>query len=200
MSPYDGIARIDNVFVEDWEPRYDEYLADEPEYHRIVVAVKRDMDIMGTLSAETFRRILDWKSPRTKGKVDWENYDNYMTTIQKCCRLGVDGDDRLEAISNLQGVGCCVGSTILHFIFPDTYPIFDVRTVEALRHLGANIVLTRSVNTYPLFRDQIIYAQVTLERWTLRQLDRALFAFHALNPQIFGATLSNGPRRPIRYC
>lgn len=54
MSPYDGIARIDNVFVEDWEPRYDEYLADEPEYHRIVVAVKRDMDIMGTLSAETF--------------------------------------------------------------------------------------------------------------------------------------------------
>ncbi|MFX1689817.1 hypothetical protein PWR05_35740 [Paraburkholderia sp. A2RI-6] len=192
MSASNGFANIDDSFVALWEPQYDDLEDDEEEYQNIVSRVALEILRIGTITETTFLRVINWKSCRTKGKIDWRNFHTYMDVIRQC--LALPGEERLHKIDELQGIGPCVGSTFLHFIYPDTYPIYDIRTVEVLRHLGADIRKSRSVQNYDDFRVQIIYAQITLERWTLRKLDRALFAFHKLNPEIFGSTLSNGHR------
>lgn len=88
-------------------------------------------------------------------------------------------DDRLDAICKLPGVRERVGSTIL----------------QALRYLGADLEKSFSVeDNYYRFREYLISTQVVLNRWTLRELDRAIFAFHKRSPEIFGATLGNGRR------
>ncbi|ODV43325.1 hypothetical protein AWV79_18135 [Cupriavidus sp. UYMMa02A] len=181
---------VDDAFVQRWEPQYDAIAHDETEYQSLVHAVHNDVDSFGAIREATFRQILEWKSARTKGHVHWWNYGRYIETMRNC--LSMDGDDRLDAVCKLPGVAARVGSTILHFIYPDTYPIFDIRTLEALRYLGADLGKSFSVNNYYRFREYLISTQVELNGWTLRELDRALFAFHKRNPEIFGATLGKG--------
>ncbi|WP_042876550.1 hypothetical protein [Cupriavidus necator] len=154
--------------------------------------VRSEISHTGTISASTLTRILNWKSPRTKGKVDWWRYDDYAATFATAT-CHPDVDERLDIICTVRGMGACVGSTILHFIFPDGYPIYDVRTVETLSYLGAKMPETRSVANYHAFRDQIVGSRLDMPQMELEQIDRALFAFHKFNPQIFGAILSNGP-------
>lgn len=183
---------FDDVFVQLWEPQYDAIAHDEAEYQSLIQAVRKDVDSIDAIREGTLKRILNWKSARTKGYVHWWNYGLYIETVRDC--LSMHGDDRLDAICKLPGVRERVGSTILHFIYPDTYPIFDIRTLEALRYLGADLGKSFSVNNYYRFREYLISTQVVLNRWTLRELDRAIFAFHKRSPEIFGATLGNGRR------
>lgn len=84
----------------------------------------------------------------------------------------------------LPGVRMPVASTILHFIYPKRFPIVDYRTVETLQHFDC---LNKSRSRY-FFRDTIagyrVFQRVMLniarqrQKWSLRQIDRALFAYH----------------------
>lgn len=193
---------FDDAFVQWWEPQYDVIEHDEAEYQCLIQLVREDVDSFGAISEETFRRMIEWKSARTKGYVHWSNYSLYIETVKDC--LSMDGDHRLDAICKLPGVAERVGSTVLHFIYPDTYPIFDFRTLAALRHLGADLGKSFSVNNYYRFREYLISTQVDLNRWTLRELDRAIFAFHKRSREIFGVTPGDGRRAKSttlpRYC
>ncbi|MDT4833646.1 hypothetical protein FQZ97_672630 [compost metagenome] len=165
---------FDDVFVQLWEPQYDAIAHDEAEYQSLIQAVRKDVDSIDAIREATLKRILDWKSARTKGYVHWWNYGLYIETVRDC--LSMHGDDRLDAICKLPGVR------------------ERVRTLEALRYLGADLGKSFNVNNYYRFREYLISTQVVLNRWTLRELDRAIFAFHKRSPEIFGATLGNGRR------
>jgi hypothetical protein len=80
----------------------------------------------------------------------------------------------------LRGIGAPVGSTILHFIYPDRFPVIDVRTCEALYHHGYIASTTRDVKRYPDFRKAILGIQKQYGQYSLRQIDKALFAYHKL--------------------
>jgi hypothetical protein len=57
-------------------------------------------------------------------------------------------------------------------------PIIDVRTVEAL--FAAGLLSTRCVSFrhYEEFRNAIDCIRHRFDRWNLREIDRALFAYH----------------------
>lgn len=76
----------------------------------------------------------------------------------------------------LPGVGAPTGSTIIHFIHPDTMPIIDVRTVEVLFAAGHVKTKHRDLEHYETFRAAMDKIRRDCRNWTLRQIDRALFA------------------------
>lgn len=78
----------------------------------------------------------------------------------------------------LPGVGAPTGSTIIHFIHPKTMPIIDVRTVETLFEAGRISAKQRNLEHYEEFRKAIDKIKRDCPGWTLRQIDRALFAYH----------------------
>lgn len=78
----------------------------------------------------------------------------------------------------LPGVEAPTGSTILHFMHPLVMPIIDVRTVEVL--YAASLLSTdrRDLAHYNEFRRAIEGIRHRCPGWSLREIDRALFAYH----------------------
>lgn len=76
------------------------------------------------------------------------------------------------------GFGVPVASTILHYIFPDRFPIIDIRTAEAL-YINSKIKSPdrSDYRIYDQFRSAIIEI-VRKTGCSLHQIDRALFAYH----------------------
>jgi hypothetical protein len=85
---------------------------------------------------------------------------------------------RVGALMALRGVGWPMASVILHFSFPNKYPILDVR---AMKTVGSS-------NSYT-FDKWIEYTRLCRKksvefRVTMRVLDRALWAFDKVNGDI----------------
>ncbi len=76
--------RIDDQFIQAWHPRYDETENDEPEYRRLLNKVSLEMRTDRSLTKQTFTEILNWKSARVKGRIDWSNFETYTNAIRKC--------------------------------------------------------------------------------------------------------------------
>ncbi|MHB0959306.1 MAG: hypothetical protein ACYC0X_23455 [Pirellulaceae bacterium] len=167
---------IDDHFVETWHPKYDETEQDEPEYERIVRNVECDTQTTGTVSEQTFRDILDWKWAGLKGKIRWENIQVYLDAIRKC--LADPDDEKMRTLDDMPIIGPPVASTILHFLHPSSFPIFDVRTVAVLRHFGCIQHKSTGFNQYAAFRHAVLSLQQSLPKWSLRQIDKAMFAYH----------------------
>lgn len=81
-------------------------------------------------------------------------------------------------------VGIPVGSTILHFIYPERFPIIDERVIKALLYFeyldGEKSVyqLRDYPESYNNYRNMILKIKSEFkEEWNLRQIDKALFAF-----------------------
>ena len=165
-----------------WHPRYDETENDEESYKQIILAVANDIKKRGTISKEVFLNILDWKTPRLKGIVKLNNFRLYAAKIKKC--LKVPEDQKLKILDDLYGIGAPLASTILHFIYSDKFPIMDIRTVETLYKSGYIKFISRDGKKYPAFKTAILSIQRQSPRWNLRQIDRALFAFHKLNQKV----------------
>jgi len=72
-----------------------------------------------------------WKTVRSRPKVA----SNTAAAITKGTRRAFAADDegvRIEALLALDGVGVPTASTLLHYAFPEAYPILDVRALESL--------------------------------------------------------------------
>lgn len=169
---------IDDSFIKKWDPRYDETEDDEEDYKRILLSVAKDIKKLDTLSKDVFVNLLIWKTPRLKGIVKLNGFNSYAEAIKRC--LGVPEDQRLKVLDDLYGIGVPFASTILHFIYPDEFPIMDIRTVEVLYAGGYIKSKVRDAQRYPNFKTTIFSIQKKYPVWTLRQIDRALFAFHKI--------------------
>ena len=85
----------------------------------------------------------------------------------------------------MKGIGVPVAFTILHFMYSGNYPIMDMRTVEVLQAYGYITRKSRDLKRFPEFQDAVLSIQNSHPRWSLRQIDRAIFAFHKNNPELF---------------
>ncbi len=160
--------------------KYDKIEKDEREYRNILEIISSDIKNKGTLKKSTFIRILDWKTTRVKGIVNLANFKEYARNIKKCLRDSYSDEEKLAILDNLRGIGVPVASTILHFIFPKTFPIMDIRTVEVL-HLGQYIESDkRDQKRFVPFRNEIKKIQKKYPNWSLREIDKALFAYHKI--------------------
>ena len=98
----------------------------------------------------------------------------------------------MKILEALPGIGAPVASTILYFIFPEIFPIYDFRTTEVLNHFGCLKSKTVSTIRYPEFQRVILKIRMELVHYNLRQIDRALFAYHKTH---FGK-----PAKPTLKC
>lgn len=174
---------IDDNFIKEWHPKYDkpEIGGDYAEYENLIEEVSR-----GTISKPIFIRILDWKAPRVKGIIKLDNYDDYAEGIKHA--LQAPEDRKLPILDDLYGIGVPVASTILHFIYPSIFPIMDIRVSEVLYYSGYLTAKSRTQNNYVKFR-RVILNVAQQSKCTLREIDRALFAYHKieLKPKIRSA-------------
>lgn len=169
---------IDDKFIKEWHPQYDksEIGGDYVEYENIIEEVSREVS-QGTISKPTFIRILNWKAPRVKGIVRLNNFDDYAEGVKRA--LQVPDSRKLPILDDLYGIGVPVASTILHFIYPSTFPIMDIRVAEVLYYSGYLNAKSRTQNNYVNFR-RVILNIAEQSKCSLREIDRALFAYHKI--------------------
>jgi hypothetical protein len=124
----------------------------------------------GHYTRAEFIEVCAWKTPRSRPKVTANSAHAVMATTGRAL-AAADEDGRMRALLELDGVGVPTASTLLHFAFPDEYPILDARALESLG--------VRSRSTYPVgFWLGYLAACRELARRagvTLRTLDKALW-------------------------
>jgi len=171
-------AKIDHNFISEWHPKYEQISSDEGEYRNLVATVRKELTEEATISKETFIRILDWKAARVKGIVRLEEFCVYQEAVGKA--FVADENDKLEILVQEWGIGAPVGSTILHFMYPDSFPIIDIRTAETLHHAGLIDSRSTDLSRYPSFRTEMLKIAKENQQFTLREIDRAVFAYHKI--------------------
>lgn len=168
---------IDSNFIRKWEREYDSHESDEQEYQLIIENTVLEIKQSKSISKETFLRILNWKSPRLKGIVKLNEFDtNYAPVIEDCIE-DISNEDKINKIISLYGIAIPTGTTILHFIFPDVFPIMDIRTAEALYYLEYLECKGRTEKDYYKFYE-VIHKIKMNTNMSLREIDRALFSYH----------------------
>jgi hypothetical protein len=175
---------IDDAFIAEWHPKYDWIQNDEIEYQKLLPVVARDIALTGTISKETFLAIWNWKGAmRVIGHVLLSAYDTLYAPVFR--RAASEPPERKLATLiapsvKLPGVEAATGSTVIHFMHPQLMPIIDVRTIGVL--FVARLISTKSKDLahYEEFRRAIDGIRRRCPSWTLRQIDRALFAYHKL--------------------
>src|ERR1700754_3275784 len=70
--------------------------------------------------------LCEWKSARTKSRVA-QNSDVFVEAITRAAFTTEDEFERMTALCALRGVEAPTASVLLHFAFPDRYPIIDWR-------------------------------------------------------------------------
>ena len=129
--------KIDYNFIEQWEPKYDEIESDEGEYLSLIESVNEDVKTQKLISLKTFERIINWKSPRAKGTIKWGNFDIYHEAFRKI--LDPRYPDKMRLLLPLPGIGAPVASTILHFIFPQIFPLMNQSFPKKIKRIrGSN--------------------------------------------------------------
>lgn len=197
-------VQIDDAFIRTWDPRYDETERDEDEYKEYVDRVDKEMRSSETISKQTLERIYRWKSERSVGRIDWERYDDLYVPAFRAA-TSAPPQLKLAHVFGLNGIRAPTGSTIIHFIYPESMPIIDQRTVAVLfaaRRVGVlfaggiSATKQKALEQYEEFRAAINRIRCDCPGWSLRQIDRALFAF---DKQCLSAT--RAPRGPsIPWC
>jgi hypothetical protein len=85
------------------------------------------------LTRNELGKIGRWKSPRTIKHCSSQDNDNCtVKSISGFSFLTRSERARIESLFVFKGVNWPTASTILHFAFPDKYPILDFRVLEAI--------------------------------------------------------------------
>jgi hypothetical protein len=184
MSAAKGQEVVSRELVERWAGRFDAEFP--PKYRQGEAQLKAWLQTQFRegrpyLHKPHFVEIAKWKSPRPVRHYESNDEDlvQEVTTFAFAARRD---DLKLRLLMLLDGVGVPVASTILHFAFPDKYPIMDVRAVATLTHLD---LWTRPGPVQPGFtgfsvEDWQAYTDLMREHAsrlgvTLRELDKALW-------------------------
>lgn len=166
---------IDDTFIENWQKIFATSPRGQASYDELVPMVKSDIEEHGCITEQTFIRLINWKSPRIRPIFEKRGYREYRPIIKKC--LAAQDSDKMAILDEAYGIGAPVASTILHFTYPDRFPIIDFRTAEALYHFGLIESPRVSAKNYAAFREAIRDIRKRHCKWSLRQIDMALFAY-----------------------
>jgi hypothetical protein len=158
--------RFNGRDVRKWAARY-EYGDDS-----VLVTIGTKARKRGYLLGGELRAVARWKTPRSAPRIarNGEEFVRDTTRVAlstKCERL------RIEVLTLLDGVKWPTASVILHFAYPDRYPILDYR---ALWSLGVDPV---PPCTFELWERYVHFTRATARRLkvSMRELDRALWQY-----------------------
>lgn len=156
---------LSKVEIEKYANTY-EYTEDETLSLLMGEAQKR-----GSMTSKDLEAVanLKWRGGRTR-RLAAENSEEEVREITQIAFAAKSERLRIGALLALRGVQWPMASVILHFAFPDKYPILDIR---AMKSVGGS--------TFYTFEKWIAYTalcrqKATAENVTMRTLDRALWS------------------------
>ncbi|MEA2172291.1 MAG: hypothetical protein QOF76_5591 [Solirubrobacteraceae bacterium] len=124
----------------------------------------------GHYTRTEFVRVCRWKTPRSAPRIA----ANGPAAIRRATATALTDPDealRVAALLSLDGVGFPTASTLLHFAFPEAYPILDVRALETLGYTGS------ASYTIPFWLEYVDTCRrlAAKHALSLRTLDKALW-------------------------
>lgn len=161
-----------------YKQKYSDYAYDEQKENRLKKLVRDRFDQGDySLSKQLFVEIATWKTPRQRS-----NYEsNVPTLVAEATNIafGVAKNERIriEILTLLAGVSYPVASTLLHFAFPERYPILDFRAIWSL---GLEQPSYYSFNFWWHFVKRM-YEESRKLKVSIRDLDKALWAYSKEN-------------------
>ena len=170
---------IDKEFVQKWARIYDERFKEgkaESE-ERAIRDWLSNQKAPKYLDKEYFVRLGRWKSARVT-KYYEANDDRKVIEVTRAAYLASNDLDKLRILTSLRGVGVPVGATILHYLQPNDFPIFDFHARKTLQQAGLwsrsrDDASTQAWLDYVgIMRGLSSHLDVSL-----RKLDKALFAY-----------------------
>jgi hypothetical protein len=116
--------------------------------------------------------ICEWKTVRSRSRVA-KNTAGFVEGITRAAFATEDEAERMAALCALRGVNLPTASVLLHFAFPDRYPIIDWRALESL---GQPRQPTYTIEYWRAYVDACrkLAAQAGV---TMRVLDKALWQY-----------------------
>lgn len=124
------------------------------------------------LDKEQFIRLGKWKSRRSIKHYE-SNSDSLVREITKFSFSVKNEEARVKILFVLKGISWPVASTILHFAFPDKYPIMDFR---ALWSLGLEQPKSYNFNFWQSYCEKIREVAKSVNE-DIRTVDKALWQY-----------------------
>ena len=173
---------IDQGFVACWTTEYDNRFQSGD-----TTAWDREQQLRSWLLSQSSLKYFDrkhfllhgeWKLPRQR-----QNYlRNTDTDIRRATQEAyseLDPAKKLESLTRLHGVGRTVAASILHFLLPDEFAVFDFHCRAVLFEAGYwhRPGSDDSLDSW-LDYNRIMVALAHQTGVSLRNLDKALWAYH----------------------
>lgn len=120
--------------IEEWAGKYNSDLENADDIKnesKIIAGIARESD---HLSKDQLVDIVKWKTNERKVIV-WRAEQNDAEWIKEVTRNSFASkyqDKKIDYLDMLNGVDYAVGSAILHFVFPNEYPIIDFRALKTI--------------------------------------------------------------------
>lgn len=106
--------------LEWWADRYPKF--EKNRDRRLSHLVKTAKGEKGYLTLNEMKQLAYWKSgKRTFTDLD----DNKLGEIERLTEAALKDDGDMEYLLSIDGVGIATASTLMHFAFPERYPIID---------------------------------------------------------------------------
>ncbi|MDE0095061.1 MAG: hypothetical protein OXS40_01580 [Gammaproteobacteria bacterium] len=118
-----------------------------------------------------------WRGKRTENLCR-KNTGDEVRKISETCFKEKSDCGRIRKLLELRGVGWPMASVILHFAFDDEYPILDIR---AMRSVGGPKSKHYTCKVWEEYV-QLCRDTAKMHGISIRQLDKALWAFDRENP------------------
>jgi len=115
--------------VTKWAERYDQHAT--PQDKAVETEMKDKLKCQRFLTKGDLVEIGLWKSRRPRKWYE-SNDDDVVRELTKFSFAATTEGARIGALCALSGVSFPVASVVLHFAFPERYPILDFRALESL--------------------------------------------------------------------
>jgi hypothetical protein len=96
------------------------------------VPLARAVRERGYYTRGEFRQICRWKTPRSAPLVAGNSAARVKRATGIALKDDTDESERMRTLRELDGVNWATASVLLHFVYPERYPILDVRVLHAL--------------------------------------------------------------------